>query len=74
MGDFESNACMVINTVVYLLLFALCVLAILSIFDSIILRILLIVISFLACGFIEERLLSRFVNAFVEKIDKSRKK
>lgn len=58
--------CTIFNTLVLILLMVLCGILIFNVFESTALRILLIILSFIPCGFLEQWVLSRFVNAAVE--------
>ena len=54
------------NTIVYITLFVLCIVLILNMFHNIIVRIILITVSFFFCGYIEEKVLSKYINGLVE--------
>ena len=66
----DSIVYFIANIIAYIIIFILCLVAILNIFDSMIIRIVLICISFFVCGYIEERILSRYINELVEALMK----
>lgn len=45
---------------------------IINIFKTIVVKILLIIVSFFLSGFIEERFISQYINGFVEYIQKKK--
>ena len=60
--------CGVCNFVIYIALFAASIIIIIDLFEMFALRFILIVLSFILCGYIEERIISKYVNVFVEYI------
>ena len=50
---------------------AICLFPIFEFVDSIWIRIPLIIAVILLCGYLEERVISRFVNGLVEKLEKN---
>ena len=60
--------CGVCNTVIYIILFMLSIVIILNIFEMIVVRGILIIISFILCGYIEEKIVSKYIKEFVEYI------
>lgn len=68
MRDKYGFACFVAHSLVLAVMITACIVPILIPADSIWLKVILIVVSVLICGFAEERLLSGTVNGLVEKI------
>lgn len=66
--------CSLCNTIIFLILFLLSVILIIYTFEMFFIRILLILIAFFVCGFIEERILSKYVNSFVEYLQNKKNK
>lgn len=64
----DSFWCGVCNTIIYIVLFVLSVIMILNIFEMFIIRLFLIIFAFVLCGYIEERIISKYINGFVEYI------
>lgn len=64
--DKEGILCFVFNTLLFLVMFVLCLTMILLCFDSCIVRVLMGIIALLAVGFLEERVLSKYVNGMVK--------
>ena len=60
------------NFIMYILIYALCIMAMIKIIENIIIRVIILFILFLACGYVEEKILSRFVNSLVEKLLKEK--
>jgi len=70
MKNSNGNINELFNTIVYILLCAICLFPIFKFIDSIWIRIPLIIAVILLCGYLEERVISRFVNGLVEKFEK----
>ena len=64
--DKEGILCFLFNTLLFLIMFVLCLTMILLCFDSCIVRVLMGIIALLAVGFLEERVLSKYVNGMVK--------
>ena len=62
----DSIVYLIANAIVYIVMFVLCAIAVLNIFDNIIFRIILLVLSLFICGYIEEKILSIFINNLVD--------
>lgn len=73
MKNSNGNINELFNTIVYILLCAICMFPIFKFVDSIWIRIPLIFVVLLVCGYLEERVISRFVNELVEKFEKNGK-
>lgn len=71
--DKKGFLCFVFNTITYLILFGIFLIPILFLIDLLVLKILLIVIAFFLCGFIEQWFVSRYINHFVEDIIMAKK-
>ena len=70
MKNSNGNINELFNTIVYILMCGLCLFPIFMLVDSIWIRIPLIFVVLLVCGYLEERVISRFVNGLVEKFEK----
>ena len=66
--DKKGFLCFVFNTFMYFILFGILLLLILFLVNSLVAKIVLISASLFLCGFVEQWLVSRFVNHFVEDI------
>ena len=64
--DKYGRMCSLINGIVLVLLWAICILLVFLLSDNWIIRIIVIIISFFPCAWLEERILSSFVNETVE--------
>ena len=71
MKNSNGNINELFNTIVYILMCAICLFPIFEFVDSIWIRIPLIFVVLLVCGYLEERVISRFVNELVEKFEKN---
>lgn len=71
MKNSNGNINELFNTIVYILMCGLCLFPIFMLVDSIWIRIPLIFVVLLVCGYLEERVISRFVNELVEKFEKN---
>lgn len=71
MKNSNGNINELFNTIVYILMCAICLFPIFEFVDSIWIRIPLIIAVILLCGYLEERVISRFVNGLVEKLEKN---
>ena len=71
MKNSNGNINELFNTIVYILMCAICLFPIFEFVDSIWIRIPLIIAVILLCGYLEERVISRFVNELVEKFEKN---
>ena len=71
MKNSNGNINELFNTIVYILMCGLCLFPIFMLVDSIWIRIPLIIAVILLCGYLEERVISRFVNELVEKFEKN---
>ncbi|MBQ6104489.1 MAG: hypothetical protein IJL03_00925 [Lachnospiraceae bacterium] len=71
--DKEGILCFVFNTLLFLVMFVLCLTMILLCFDSCIVRVLMGIIALLAVGFLEERVLSKYVNGMVKGLIEKKK-
>ena len=71
MKNSNGNINELFNTIVYILMCAICMFPIFEFVDSIWIRIPLIIAVILLCGYLEERVISRFVNGLVEKFEKN---
>ena len=71
MKHSNGNINELFNTIVYILMCAICLFPILKFVDSIWIQIPLIFVVILVCGYLEERVISRFVNGLVEKLEKN---
>ena len=71
MKNSNGNINELFNTIVYILMCAICLFPILKFVDSIWIQIPLIIAVILLCGYLEERVISRFVNELVEKFEKN---
>ena len=60
--------CFVFNTITYIALLGLIMLPIIFFVDSLLVKIILVVLAFFLCGFVEQWLISRFINQFVENV------
>ena len=60
------------NLITYILLYALCIIATIQIIENIFIRVIILFVLFLVCGFVEEKILSRFVNSLIGKLLKER--
>lgn len=60
------------NFITYILIYALCIMATTQIIENIIIRVIISFVLLLVCGYVEEKILSRFVNSLVEKLLKER--
>lgn len=58
----------IFNSLMWIIIFAICLILLILFVGNIIARIILAIVSFVICGFIEERILSKYVNRFVKKI------
>lgn len=70
MKNSNGNINELFNTIVYILMCVLCLFPIFMLVESIWIRIPLIFVVLLICGYLEERVISRFVNGLVEKFEK----
>lgn len=71
--DKEGILCFVFNTLLFLVMFVLCLTMILLCFDSFVVRVLMGIIALLAVGFLEERVLSKYVNGMVKGLIEKKK-
>lgn len=71
--DKEGILCFVFNTLLFLVMFVFCLTMILLCFDSCIVRVLMGIIALLAVGFLEERVLSKYVNGMVKGLIEKKK-
>ncbi|MBR1815303.1 MAG: hypothetical protein IJ763_01240 [Lachnospiraceae bacterium] len=60
--------CGICNIVIFIILVVLSILVILNIFEEFIVRVVLIVLSLFLCGYIEEKIVSKYVNGFIEHV------
>ena len=60
------------NFITYILIYALGIMGMIQIIENIIIRVIILFVLFLVCGYIEEKILSRFVNGLVEKLLRER--
>ena len=65
--------CGVCNIIIYIALFVVSIIMIINLIEMFVVRFLLIVFSFVLCGYIEEKIISKYVNSFVEYIQKKNK-
>ena len=64
--------CGIFNLICLIIIFVISIIMIINVFKMIVVRILLIIISFFLSGFIEERFISQYINSFVEYIQKKK--
>ena len=69
MKDKYGRTCFVANLLVLLTLIALCVIPIIIFVKRIWVILILIVLAIVLCAFIEERILSRYVNGLITKME-----
>ena len=62
----------VANFITYVLLYALCLTIIIQFVENAFIRVIILLVLLLVCGYIEEKVLSQFVNNFVEKMLKEK--
>jgi len=62
--------CGIFNLICLIIIFVISIIVIINTFKMIVVRILLIILSFFLSGFIEERFISQYINSFVEYIQK----
>ena len=72
-NDKTVNLCVLFNTITYIIIYIVSLYVICRFVDTIIIRIILGIISFFFCGFVEEKILSHYVSSFVVKIMKKKK-
>ncbi len=60
--------CGVCNIVIFIVLVVLSILVIINIFEDFIVRVVLIILSFFLCGYVEEKIISKYVNGFIEHL------
>jgi len=60
------------NFITYILIYALCIMATIQIIENIVTRVIILFVLFLACGYVEEKILSRFINSLIEKLLKEK--
>ena len=58
----------VCNIVIFIVLVVLSILVIINIFEDFIVRVVLIILSFFLCGYVEEKIISKYVNGFIEHL------
>lgn len=58
----------VANLITYTMLNAICLLFIVQIIENFLIRSVILIVLLLACGYIEEKILSRYINNFVKKL------
>lgn len=64
----DSIIYVIANSVAYLIIYILCLVIVINAINNVFARLFLGVVFFLACGYLEEKLLSRYVNELIEKI------
>jgi len=60
------------NFITYVLVYALCLIAVIKFVENIFIRIVVLFVLLLVCGYVEEKVLSQIVNGFVEKLLKEK--
>lgn len=60
------------NCITYILIYAICLIATIQFIKNIIIRVIVLFVCFLVCGYVEEKVLSRFVNSFIERLLKEK--
>lgn len=58
----------VANFITYILLYVLCLTIIIQFVENAFIRVIASLVLLLSCGYIEEKVLSQFVNNFIEKL------
>ena len=56
------------NFMTYALLYVLCLIITIQFVQNVFIRVIILLVLLLVCGYIEEKVLSRFVNNFVQKL------
>lgn len=56
------------NGVAYLCMFAVCVFVVINLIESVIVRVCVLPVLFLLCGYLEQWVVVRFVNTLLDKI------
>lgn len=64
----DSIVYFIANSIAYLTLYALCLAIMINIFNNVFIKGVLIVVLLLVCGYLEEKVFSRYINELVEKI------
>lgn len=62
----------VANFTTYMIIYAFCLIVTIQFVGNIIIRVIVLFVLFLVCGYVEEKILSQFVNNFVEKLLKEK--
>ena len=62
----------VANFITYVLLYMLCLTIIIQFVGNAFIRVIILLVLLLVCGYIEEKVMSPFVNNFVEKLLKEK--
>lgn len=56
------------NSILYFLMFLICVIICIKLFDNIAVIVIALVFMFFVCGYVEEKILSKYVNYIIEKL------
>ena len=64
----DSIIYFITNFIVYIALYAFCLAVLMDIFKNFLIRFVLIVVFLPICGYLEEKIFSRYINELVEKI------
>ena len=63
-----SNLCVVLNFLSWIILFGLLSVPVIILLKGVVLKVIICVVLFFLCGFIEEKIISRHVNSFAEYV------
>ena len=60
------------NLITYILIYALCIMVTTQLIQNTIISVIVLFVLFFICGYVEEKILSQFVNCIIEKLLKER--
>ena len=63
-----SNLCVVLNFLSWIILSGLLSIPVIILLKGVVLKVIICVVLFFLCGFIEEKIISRHVNSFAEYV------